>query len=442
MSLDEASQLLDALSSELESNPAAVVSSHDKSLTESEMEETEHRDEASSAVQSTTCQLCQLSFKRESSMLTHFKKDHDHPCPECVLKFTGEVFLEEHLQKLHNIKHSPAKTPRIRSSEKSKKAKKNDHPLKEAKRPKPSTLNREKSKTKCVAKVWDKKCSKDDDNICALCFHHFPGTDAFEKHINLDHNHKCSVQDCELSFTTENFLQLHQIEVHSLETRLTSAEEKQDHSPELPGATTIYKSHKEPSLSELDCSTCGQSFETLDEKKDHDKLHYTPEKLLSSQSIPDMKKTKKPRISCWKCKKEFNSMEESSQHKAVDHLFSCVYKGCSRAYISQPELDQHITRRHYGVADSELKGFSCSNCGDKFPNQKSLRIHHLQPHGFTCHVMGCSSKFETKVRLLHHLEAQHGIQHIKIDEQNSGFITTERSQDNIQIAEWALDWIK
>ena len=39
-------------------------------------------------------------------------------------------------------------------------------------------------------------------------------------------------------------------------------------------------------------------------------------------------------------------------------------------------------------------------------------------------------------------ESQHRIQHVRIDGQNSGYITTERSQDNIRIAEWALEWIK
>ena len=123
-------------------------------------------------------------------------------------------------------------------------------------------------------------------------------------------------------------------------------------------------------------------------------------------------------------------------------MFSCEYKNCPRAYLSQPELDRHVTRRHQGLADSELAGFTCSDCGDKLPDLKSFKVHQVQPHLFTCHVLACTRKFETKPKLLQHLEGQHGIQHVKIDEQNSGYITTQRSQDNIQIAEWALDWIK
>ena len=123
-------------------------------------------------------------------------------------------------------------------------------------------------------------------------------------------------------------------------------------------------------------------------------------------------------------------------------MFCCQYKSCSRAYNSQPELDRHVTRRHQGLADTELKGFSCSHCEDKFPDQKSLKVHQAAPHGFTCHVLACTRKFETKPKLLEHLESQHGIQHVQIDEQDSGYITTQRSLDNVQIAEWALDWIK
>ena len=406
--------------------------------------DTEHQDEARPAVlQTTTCQLCQISFKRESAMLTHCKKDHDHPCPECGLKFTGEVFLEEHLLKSHNIKPSPVKPSRRRSSEKSKKSKKNVRPLKESIRPRSNTSKKEKSKSKRDAKVQDKECSDDDDSVCAQCHQHFQGTDAFEKHINLEHQHGCRVQGCELSFTTENLLQLHQFETHRVGTKPATEEEE-----EKQVANTIYTDLEEPSLLELDCSTCGQSFETFQEKKDHDKLHYTPEKLLSSQSIPDNQKSsrsgrnRKPRNDCWKCRKEFSSKEILSQHRAEGHAFSCEFKKCPRAYNSQPELDRHVARRHQGLADSELKGLSCRLCGDKFPDQKSVKVHQEAPHAFTCHVLGCTSKFETKPKLVQHLESQHGIQHIQIDAQDSGYLTTQRSQDNVQIAEWALDWIK
>ena len=70
------------------------------------------------------------------------------------------------------------------------------------------------------------------------------------------------------------------------------------------------------------------------------------------------------------------------------------------------------------------------------------KSHQLQPHGFACHVVDCSSKFETKPKLLQHLEDQHDIKHVKIDDKNSFQIPTERSPDNVHIAERALDWIK
>ena len=70
------------------------------------------------------------------------------------------------------------------------------------------------------------------------------------------------------------------------------------------------------------------------------------------------------------------------------------------------------------------------------------KSHQLQPHGFAYHVVDCSSKFETKPKLLQHLEDQHDIKHVKIDDKNSFQIPTERSPDNVHIAERALDWIK
>ena len=123
-------------------------------------------------------------------------------------------------------------------------------------------------------------------------------------------------------------------------------------------------------------------------------------------------------------------------------MFSCEYTGCPRSYISQSDLDRHTAKRHPGVASPDLKEFSCSHCGRTHPDLESLQDHQLQPHPFTCHVLGCSSRFEAKPRLLQHLEGEHGIKHVKIDDGNSGYITSERSQDNIQISEWALEWIK
>ena len=121
-------------------------------------------------------------------------------------------------------------------------------------------------------------------------------------------------------------------------------------------------------------------------------------------------------------------------------MFSCETAGCTRAYTSQLELELHTAKRHQ--AGSELKGLNCGRCGENSPDLKSFKVHQLQPHTFTCHVLGCTRSFETKPKLLQHLESQHRIQHVRIDGQNSGYITTERSQDNIQIAEWALEWIK
>ena len=356
--------------------------------------------------------------------MSHLKIDHDYPCPECQLKFTGEVFLREHLLKSHEIKPSSVRKLRRISSEKSRKSKKNDLSSKESDRSRSKTSKREKSKSKSKRVARDlpaKNSVEDDDSICAQCKKLFQETDDFEAHINLNHHHHCPDTMCELSFTTESLLQLHLYEAHGLGTKPTLVEATK--STPVEAASTIDTNHEDPAPLELDCATRG-----------HDKLHSTPEKLLSSQSISVKKKSRKPRFTCNKCKKEFNSNEERSQHRAELHIFSCETKGCPRSYISQPDLARHTARCKHGVV--------CTDCGDKFPHLKTLKAHQLQPHGFTCHVLACSSKFQTKPKLVQHLQSQHGIKQVRIDEQNSGYITTERSPDNIQIAEWALDWIK
>ena len=393
----------------------------------------EHQEEVNPGVGSRalTCHLCQRAVKREILLLSHLKMDHDFPCPECRLKFTGEVFLKEHLLKSHQIKPSSVRKSRRSSSEKSRKSKKKDLSSKESdqirSRSKASKREKSKSKSKSAANLPAKDSVEDDDSVCAQCQKLFQETEDFEAHINLNHHHHCPDTMCELSFTTESLLQLHLYEAHGFGTKPTPVE----------AASIISTNYEDPAQLELDCTTSGQ------EKQGQDKLHYTPEKLLSSQSIPVKKKSRKPKFCCYKCKKEFNSKELRSQHSAEIHVFSCDNQGCLRSYISQPELTRHTARcKHGQAADSELAGVVCTDCGDKFPDLESLESHQLQPHGFTCHVVACSSKFETKPKLLQHLEDQHNIKHVKIDDQNSGFITTQRSPDNVQIAEWALEWIK
>ena len=204
--------------------------------------------------------------------------------------------------------------------------------------------------------------------VCSYCEESFLQTVDFENHIELPH---VQCQYCDRFFSSAEKLEGHVGDLHLVTTR------------------------------DWDCSTCGLSFVTEEEKSNHDKLHYIPEKLPSSQ-----KDCPGP---------------EPLEVEDYD-------------YVKVPEEDL--------VNVSEGKGFSCSDCGKNHQDLKSLNVHQLKPHGFTCHVFGCTRKFEAKPKLIQHLEGQHGIRHVKIDEQNSGYITTERSQDNVQISEWALDWIK
>ena len=86
--------------------------------------------------------------------------------------------------------------------------------------------------------------------VCSYCEESFLQTADFENHIELPH---VQCQYCDRFFSSVEKLEEHVGDLHLVTTR------------------------------DWDCSTCGLSFVTEEEKSNHDKLHYIPEKLPSSQ---------------------------------------------------------------------------------------------------------------------------------------------------------------
>ena len=103
-------------------------------------------------VQNRSCSQCDMSFKREKALTTHLRKEHPVQCPECHLKFTGEVFYEKHFKSIHSINRSTREIKRSRKSERSEKRDQS---------PKKSLVKKMKVPKSTVSKRKDEKKSQE-----------------------------------------------------------------------------------------------------------------------------------------------------------------------------------------------------------------------------------------------------------------------------------------
>ena len=90
-----------------------------------------------------------------------------------------------------------------------------------------------------------------------------------------------------------------------------------------------------------------------------------------------------------------------------------------------------------------------------------FNIHQSRGHNVPCQVDNCLKIFQNKKELVAHLKSEHNIVQIRVrivfgeyffqeyfqigpdpEEEHHGYLTTERSQANIDIAECAESWIE
>merc|ERR1719481_1704077 len=150
---------------------------------------------------------------------------------------------------------------------------------------------------------------------------------------------------------------------------------------------------------------------------------------------------------CGRCRKVFETEKKFEDHEKIDHKYGCKY--CYKAYILEVDLNHHVEKHHseksHKVQMKHRKGFTCQLCGVNISQMEMFKIHQSQGHHFSCYHEGCSMRFQHKRELVSHLKNVHNIVQIKIgddtEDEHRGYLTTERSQANIDIAEWAESWI-
>eukprot|EP00092_Neocalanus_flemingeri_P007418 GFUD01008011.1.p1 GENE.GFUD01008011.1~~GFUD01008011.1.p1 ORF type:complete len:2535 (+),score=676.26 GFUD01008011.1:509-8113(+) len=181
----------------------------------------------------------------------------------------------------------------------------------------------------------------------------------------------------------------------------------------------------------LKCPLCNHYFEDMAKMMDHLKAKHH-----------NGRSEKKHNFWCGLCRKSFESEKKFEDHEKLEHKYNC--KHCHKAYILEVDLNHHVEKSH-NMQSRHKEGFTCNLCGENISEMEMFKIHQSQRHSVPCYLDGCEKRFQHKKDLVAHLKSKHNIVQIRIgddaDDEHRGYLTTERSQANIDIAEWAESWI-
>lgn len=197
------------------------------------------------------------------------------------------------------------------------------------------------------------------------------------------------------------------------------------------------------------CSRCNQHFETYALLLDHDSngCEYTEKFVfIEAEDSDDYKDYEdyldKRKPQCPECNKKFASKRYLQTHLNYVHKhkdpepLTCTV--CSKTFIREIGLKNHMTRVHLGIVDYfkcefcdkkfstkmalknhqrvvHFKNFSyhCEHCGKGFLYISALNAHKNQNHEGDAHFLpcpeeGCEKSFKARDSLRYHIEACHG----------------------------------
>lgn len=297
-----------------------------------------------------TCQACKKQFKTLVSYqvhkLSHRKKDF--VCPHCDKKFKTNSQLQVHKRRDHQIQYGTLMYFGF-------------------------LMNNDR--------ITCEICSADFDTMSDYLDHR-------TEHVVFEH----LCRECGNGFDTEKDLEHH---------KETGCADQNYHLPCGMCNAKFYMFdtrrkhimtyHPKKSDSENYCHHCGKTFDTIDELKDHFKVH-NKEKIFV----------------CEACEKRFFEkrilLDHRELHKSSKN-FQCHI--CMKFYISSRSLQRHI-KLHLSKS---TKG--CKHCNEKFATQDDLTRHMKQEHmidekqikdrdGVSCPK--CERKFASSIKLAKHMQ--------------------------------------
>ncbi|XP_058818989.1 zinc finger protein 431-like [Topomyia yanbarensis] len=160
-------------------------------------------------------------------------------------------------------------------------------------------------------------------------------------------------------------------------------------------------------LKRYECSVCYERFETLSEKRTHQRFPYRKRRAKESEEEITMTV-----LRCCGCPKVFKTIPELRSHQNELHFpqrvqssneeLSIECGGCYKLFKNTALLNKHLRR----AADKKL--YACSKCTVARRSLKDLIEHEATHKGggaFVC--CGCRRGFETQDALEHHSLEEH-----------------------------------
>ena len=399
--------------------------------------------------------MCRLSFVFEV-FVEHVDQEHTLECPFKVvcadIKFVHKYHLDVHLFKEHKVGKMPDDSLR--------------------------------PKEELVSQVTEQEMTYDEEEIgledlevegrsdiqCYECNLSFATEEALSEHIsthyNVDPVEKNHCSECNISFPTEGKLKEH-LDTHYTPNEASGSATKPTPSfsralsssgssgrvstntsrswmastpsqagssrkrfPETP-CSSLFTPDKSASGSKgFSCHVCTRTgFTSMQHLTEHLKARHSDGKASKSYQ-------------CQWCRKCYDGRNRLEDHEKLPHKYEC--SRCDRKYVLEPDLSWHESNRHQKeqTLKEEKTGFHCTTCDAKFDDLPKFRLHQAEGHSNKCHVSECNAKFGTKAELQRHVVEKHGVvDSMEMGEDVVAHLTTTRSQENIDIANWAEDWI-
>jgi len=268
----------------------------------------------------TECSECGLNMAGElDDFLNHIEVKHTEDCDECNMSFIDQVSLNSHEKK--------------------------EHPRREL--------------------------------ICCQCGKNYEDAEAeYEKHIELDHKHKCSF--CNRMYIKKNMLVSHiSVDHGDLEfsCKLCGKEFKKSFQD--------FQSHEEEIHGEC-CRYCDKKFV----RRSH---------LLSHVNSDHIDKN----FFCKFCSQDFaRDFNDCLKHEDLEHEFKC--ENCDKRFVEKSVHDKHSLDVHGVSVGLDLK---CGQCQERFSNTAAFREHFKVPHKVFCSL--CDLKFPAYTNLNEHISKAH-----------------------------------
>lgn len=427
----------------------------------------------------TICEKCGQKFEEIEAFEHHIELPHEHQCgmKNCELSFVFQYYLDLHIF----VKHKTGIKPDER-----------DKPIEESVKVAISSFNDSSMEDQisladlAVSEDYlpgigpqSMMCGGDPAKVKSLKGYKIPKKSASPVNDDLDMSLDSSFNSSFSSFentpvkfsrpqsSDRNSLKCHQCDL-TFNDRLSLEEHIANHYTASGSSSSSFK-----------CYECNVIFKNKEELDRHVSSHYSPstsrqhtptsqtattKKLkcpLCSQYFEEMPKMmvhlkanhgngkieKKHDFWCGLCRKGFEIERKFEDHEKIPHKYEC--KHCHKAYILEVDLNHHVEKHHVEksqmIQTKHKEGFTCQLCGVNIGEMEMFKIHQSQGHNAPCYLDGCDKRFQHKNELLVHLKSVHNIVQIRIgddaDEEHRGYLTTERSQANIDIAEWAESWI-